>query len=514
VARRNIADLFSDAVKAERLRVRYLPPEKLSRKDIVKVACYHGVVLGASTFSAYVFWGSSFIYFASDKSLGHKIPSKRAKDILAAFSGFCGVGVNTLQAADITTEEIESFLRTASPEEKKLFGGTTLGKKIKNNPDVVVCFVLSAASTVPLGVIMHKQGNGMPLVVTTMGLNCVVNFRGISNLKFYIPIMPFGTLEVVALKRGKRALAKHLVNSNDNLLQKDLGAINAQLDVIGTLEEDDVHPIIPLLNLDADGGYSKGFSPSFCRMLLMILSIIIIVGPQVSYIQEAWQGGAEIDSKDSGLSIFLTILNALVYVGLSLDAALELSSTVGNGRKTLYSHLNSAAVTASGIFLGVTGLPSGVTLASTTLDNMVDNYDPAHNTTALIHPPMGVVRAFEVCSLPSDGGTNAFYALCYAYVLLRIYYRTRSENQFKQRLVKLDEAVTNVANMLLHMAPWKFKEIVTSKGFPRDRVTSIFHGAGLKQAEIDAIFHLEIDEEALLGRSSSPSPSPSTCSEA
>lgn len=470
--------------------------EPITARVLSKESLIHFSIIAFSVYSAYVGWGASKAYVNSPNSLMSNIHNGAVADEFGNFVGFCNVLVNTMQAADILWAEVEKIRRSVSEEERALLGEHTLLQRIKNNPGVIVYLIFAAAAAIPLGFIMYNDSGSELQAVLTFLTNIPVNYRGVSNLGAYFPVRPCMRLKPWLLKTSKDLLVQHLSQSYENLLQKPKYQIQNKLDRLDEIRVDGGHDVVlELLNLDRDHLAAESLLRSTCRTIFMAIITMLVVNPQFGYILDSWDVGADLNESNHALSIVLLLLSAIVDIGLSLDAALDISGALFSGRATLYEHLNKPLVLASSLFLVITSIFSGAMLADTNLDNMMDGY--RDNSTAVVHFPLPVTYGFEVCSFPSEGLTNYYYALHYVCMFMHLYYKTRSRDEYKRKLVKLNDVVTHMVSLIMNMSCSQYKRLITDPAFPQQRLSGIFKSV-FSDKELDYMLDVEGDKELLV----------------
>lgn len=469
----------------------------LNKYDWIKGCATQGPVLAVSTYSSWVFFDASIQYYHSPLSVVHKMPY-RLRRILARLSGGAGVFVNALQAADILAEQIDDIreMRSRSSDWKLLLGDTTLLRALKRNGFVFLCLSLSVVSTVPLGVIMYQDGGSIIDVMLTMLSNIPVNYRGIHNLGAYFPIPASGDPQIDALRKGQRILVQHVMSSYQHFLQEKRAVTSEALNAINEGVSDNMSFF---LNLHLSKGMVRSKPKSCGHVFLDVLFVILFVAPQIGYVLDAYRAGQMIESDALAAPIILLILNAIIYAGLSLDAAFETAESIASRQKSIYSYFVPYFSVFIGFFLGIVGLFSGATAASANLSTMMDGYgDP--NATALVHPPKGVVRGFEVTGFIADGSTNGFYGRMYILLLARWAFMAfgglRHPNDLK--ILKLDEAVKNYCCLILNMNPENFKQVINMRQH-KGRLHELFSDSTLRKDEVNAMFAVSDSVISLMG---------------
>ncbi len=465
--------------------------KSLSRRDLVQELLIHASVLAVATYSAYEGWDASLLYAKSKDNL---------LNTLGPYMSFCTVSINTFQAADIYLGELQEFRRDVSDNEKQLLSTMTLAQQIKKRSVSMACIILGTASAIPLSYIMYKDTHNLLLTILTFLTNVPISYRGVYNLRMRIPThLLLRDKKQLLLVRAQKALAEHILQSYDNLLQKPQLSIEAKLESLHKINlYTRVDVITPLLNLDVAESAAMLPSTSKWRLLFTTLSVIFVVCPQFGYMLDAWKAGAVIDDKNSSASIIFLILNVIVYVGLSLDAALELSSIFFNGRKTAFAHLNSIIMRITSTLMLFISLGSGAMLADTNMSNELDDY--SDDATPVVYFPAGLAHLFEISSFVSEGFTNYYYAIHYVIILCNLYYRSHSSNTYKQGLVKLNDTVSHMVSLILNMGSKKFKKVITHDSFPQERLKGIFTSV-FTPSDINRIFEIgeqECDEDSYL----------------
>lgn len=481
---------FDHALRCRLQDYQDIKTKKWTKCDLIQEILIHTSVLTVATYSAYEGWGAALLYAASKKNI---------LKVLGPYMSSCTVSINSFQAADIYLEEIEHFRRDISDNERTLLAVKTIKQRLKKAGSSALCIILAASSAIPLGYIMYKDSDSPLLTTLTFLTNAPISYRGVYNLRAHVPVNFLSSTQKKLLIQSQQVFARHLMQSYDNLLQKPHDVIVEKLE---SLHDIDLYArrdvITPFLNLDVNEFMAAVPIHSRLRFLMTVMSVIFVVCPQFGYMLDAWKAGAVIDDKNNGLSILFLILNVLVYVGLSLDAALELSAVFFNGRKALFSHLNKPLMLISSTVMLFVSLGSGAMLADTNLSNELDDY--SDGSTPIVHFPDGLAHTFEISSFISEGFTNYYYAIHYVLLMCHLYYRSCSQDRLKQGLVKLHDTVSYMAHLVSNMNIAQYKRVITHESFPQQRLRSVFSSV-FTPKQVDCIFSIseaDFSEDSLL----------------